>query len=177
MKRRGSLTIWISEDAIKSWNSKKSGKPGWQKKYSDLSIETALVVRLVYNLKWRQTVGFIESLFELMSIDLEVPHHTTLCRRSKNLGNIEIIKQDSLDTSLDIFIDSTGVGIHNGNKKKPTKNKSWRKFHAAVDGKGNIVASEITSNRAFVSLKIISMLHQSPLVPAVSRDSITTLFN
>ena len=48
LKQRGSLTIWISEGAIKSWNSKKSGKPGWQKKYSDLSIETALTVRLVY---------------------------------------------------------------------------------------------------------------------------------
>ena len=27
LKQRGSLTIWISEGAIKSWNSKKSGKP------------------------------------------------------------------------------------------------------------------------------------------------------
>ena len=95
-----------------------------------------------------------------MSIDLEVPHHTTLSRRSKNLGNIAIIKQDSLDSSLDIFIDSTGVGIHNGNKKKPTKNKSWRKFHAAVDGKGNIVASEITSNRATDSSKVGKLMRK-----------------
>ena len=95
-----------------------------------------------------------------MSIDLEVPHHTTLSRRSKNLGNIEIIKQGSLDSSLDIFIDSTGVGIHNGNKKKPTKNKSWRKFHAAVDGKGNIVASEISSNRATDSSKVAKLMRK-----------------
>jgi hypothetical protein len=27
LKQIGSLTMWISEGAIKSWNSKKSGKP------------------------------------------------------------------------------------------------------------------------------------------------------
>jgi hypothetical protein len=33
-----------------------------------------------------------------------------------------------------------------------TKNKSWSKSHAAVDGKGNIVASEITSNMKLLAL-------------------------
>lgn len=107
-----------------------------------------------------------------MSIDLDVPHHTTLSRRSKNLGNIKIIEQDSLGKFLDIFIDSTGVSIHNGNKRKPTKNKPWRKFHAAVDGNGNIVASELTCNRAPDSPKVNNLVRkiENPLA-SVMADS------
>jgi hypothetical protein len=36
LRQRGSLTIWISDDTIDAWNSKKSGAPGAPDKYSDL---------------------------------------------------------------------------------------------------------------------------------------------
>ena len=61
LRQRGSLTIWISDDAIDAWNSEKSWKLGAPEKYSDLAIETALTVRTIYNLRWRQTCGFIQS--------------------------------------------------------------------------------------------------------------------
>jgi DDE family transposase len=41
----GSLTLWISPDAIKIWNAKPVGKRGGQAKYSDLAIETAPTLR------------------------------------------------------------------------------------------------------------------------------------
>jgi hypothetical protein len=97
LKQRGSLTVWISEDAINSWKSRISGKPGGQEKYSNLAIETAQTVKMIYKLPWRQTCGFIESLFSLLSVDLDVPHHTTLSRRSKKLGAIKFV--DSLPYS------------------------------------------------------------------------------
>ena len=87
-------------------------------------------------------------MFDLLLIDLDVPHHTTFSRRSKSLGNIKYIEQGSLDKYLNLYIDSSGLSTHNGNQRKPTKNKSWRKFHIAVDGRGKIVASELTSNKA-----------------------------
>jgi hypothetical protein len=56
--RRGDLTLWISEDAIAAWAPEPTGQRGGQLKYSDLAIETALALHLVYHLPLRQTEGF-----------------------------------------------------------------------------------------------------------------------
>ena len=71
---RGSPGLWISPDAISSWNAKPSDRRrGGQSKYSNLAIETALRLGLVYHLPLRQTEGFITSIFKLMSINLDIP--------------------------------------------------------------------------------------------------------
>ena len=50
LKNRGSVTIWISEEAIESWSpDEKIKKKGGQKKYSDLDIQTGLTLRKIYN--------------------------------------------------------------------------------------------------------------------------------
>lgn len=59
---RGSLDLWISPDAIANWNAKPSQpRRGGQTKYSNLAIETALTLGLVYHLPLRQTEGFVAS--------------------------------------------------------------------------------------------------------------------
>ena len=88
LRNRGNLTLWISPSAIKAWKATRSGKPGRQQKYSDLAIETVLILRLLFHLPFRQTEGFIESLFHLMKVRLPIPDHTTLSRRSKKLKPI-----------------------------------------------------------------------------------------
>ena len=55
-------------------------------KYSSLAIETVLFIRLLFKLPLRQTEGFISSLFQLMNLDLDVPDHSTLSRRSQTLN-------------------------------------------------------------------------------------------
>ena len=89
---RGSLGLWISAGrkrsfrVIANWNAKPSDRRrGGQPKYSNLAIETALTLRLVYHLPLRQTEGFVTSIFDLMGLHLDVPDHTTLSRRSKTL--------------------------------------------------------------------------------------------
>ena len=49
LRRRGDLTVWFDEEAIANWKADKTGKPGGQRVYSDMAIETGLVVRMVYN--------------------------------------------------------------------------------------------------------------------------------
>ena len=44
----GDITLWISEDAIDAWTPKRSGKRGAPRRYSDLAIESALTLGLVY---------------------------------------------------------------------------------------------------------------------------------
>ena len=77
----------------------------------------------------------------------------------------------SLGKYLDLYIDSSGLSTHR-NQRKPTKNKSWRKFHIAVDGKGNIVASELTGNKATDASRVKRLMSkvEKPLTSA-SADS------
>ena len=53
LRRRGDLTVWFDEEAIANWMADKTGKPGGQRVYSDMAIETGLVVRMVYKLAYR----------------------------------------------------------------------------------------------------------------------------
>src|SRR5438105_10047545 len=82
LSARGSLTIWISEAALKDWTTKeKSGERGASETYTNLAIETMATVQAIYSLPGRQTAGFLESVFKLMKIELPVPDHSTLSRR------------------------------------------------------------------------------------------------
>ncbi len=57
LRRRGDLTVWFDVDAIEEWQADKTGKPGGQRKYADVAIETGLVLRMIYKLAYRQTQG------------------------------------------------------------------------------------------------------------------------
>ena len=49
--RRGDVTVWVSSEAIAAWTPRRSGRRGGQRRYSDLAIETALTLRLLYHLR------------------------------------------------------------------------------------------------------------------------------
>ena len=82
---RGDVTLWVSPEAIATWEPAGVGTRGGQRKYSDLAIETALTLRLLFHLPLRQTEGFLQSLFGMMGLDLPAPDHTTLSRRGQHL--------------------------------------------------------------------------------------------
>ena len=79
--RRGDVTLWLSSEAIAAWTPRRSGRRGGQRRYSDLAIETALTLRLLYHLPLRQAEGFLHALFGIMRLDLSAPDYTTLSRR------------------------------------------------------------------------------------------------
>ena len=68
--RRGDVTVWLSPQALAGWEPASVGRHGGQWKYSDLAIETALTLRLVFGLPLRQTEGFLNALFGMMGVDL-----------------------------------------------------------------------------------------------------------
>src|SRR5487761_2157215 len=86
LRKRGDVTVWLSDEALDAWRAAPSGKPGGQRTYADLAIEAALTIRLVLHLPLRQTEGFLRCLAELLEVDLPLPDHTTLSRRLKRLG-------------------------------------------------------------------------------------------
>ena len=89
--QRGNITLWISDDAIASWKPAPSGRRGAQRKFSDHAIETALTLRLVFNLPLRQAEGFLRSVLSHMDVALEAPDHTTLSRRGQG-PNVDLYR-------------------------------------------------------------------------------------
>ena len=78
LRRRGDLTVWFDEEAIANWKADKTGKPGGQRVYSDMAIETGLVVRMVYKLAYRQTEGFLHSWVYPITFGTGPPRRTHL---------------------------------------------------------------------------------------------------
>ena len=66
---RGDVTLWLAPEALDAWAPGRVGTRGGQFKYSDLAIETALTLRLIFHLPLRQAEGFLNSLFGMMGID------------------------------------------------------------------------------------------------------------
>src|ERR1700710_914716 len=86
LRQRGSLTVWFSDDAIAAWAAEPRRTRGGQLWYSPLAILTALTLRTVFRLAYRQTEGLIGSIIALLGLALRVPDHTTLSRRAATLA-------------------------------------------------------------------------------------------
>ena len=145
--RRGDLTIWLSPAAIAAWEPDGAGTRGAQRKYSDLAIETALTLRLLFHLPLRQAEGFLTSLFVLMGLDLRSPDHTTLSRRGQHLDLP--LRHVPQRVGLHLIIDSTGLSIVGEGEWAAAKHggrgtRGWKKLHVGVDHTGVIVAHALT---------------------------------
>ena len=85
MCRRGSLTVWFTDEAIEAWRAGPRTTPGRQRHHLPLAILTALTLRAVFRLALRQTEGLIGSVTGLFGLALRVPDHTTLNHRAATL--------------------------------------------------------------------------------------------
>ena len=63
LRKRGDITFWFDEDAVDACSAPPNGRPGGQRRYSDLAIVTALTLRVVFHFPLRQTEGFVASPF------------------------------------------------------------------------------------------------------------------
>jgi transposase len=149
LRRRGSLTVWVTPEAIAAWTPAPTGRRGRPRDYSDLAIESGLMLRLAFGRPWRQTEGMLGSIMSLLGLDLPVPDHTTFSRRSVDLGVATALKQ--ANGPVHVVIDSTGLKVFGTGEWQLEKHggkprRTWRKLHLAVDpASGEILASELTT--------------------------------
>ena len=73
LRRRGDLTVWISEDAIGLWSAARRTTRGGQRRYSNLAIELCLTLGMVFKQPLRQTQGLIRSVARLLGAEIAVP--------------------------------------------------------------------------------------------------------
>ncbi len=136
--QRGSITLWISEEALAKWHPEPEGRRlrGGQVRYSDQAITCLLMLKAVYHLPYRQVVGFGQSVLDLLGADVRVPDYTTLCKRSADLA-VSLPTRNS-DEPKHIVVDSTGLKIYGEGEWKVrqhgySKRRTWRKLHLCVD--------------------------------------------
>ena len=104
MVNRGDITIYFSKDVIDKWYSHLPNQRGAQPVYSNLCIETLLMLKVVFKLAYRQTQGFAQSLLKLMKLtDLSVPSYSQICRRADTLNLVpyEIPKSGPIVIAID----------------------------------------------------------------------------
>ena len=98
-----------------------------------------------------------------MEVDLEVPDHTTLSRRSQHLD--VKLRRFPTNEPIDLIVDSTGLSIvgegewaaakHGGKGKR-----GWKKLHLGVDPTGIIVAQVLTNGHADDAATVPDLLAQ-----------------
>ena len=167
--RRGDVTVWLSSEAIAAWTPRRSGRRGGQRRYSDLAIETALTLRLLYHLPLRQAEGFLHALFRMMRLDLSAPDYTTLSRRSQHLRRR--LRPVPPGEGLHLVLDSTGLSLVWAGEWATAKHggrgrRGWRKLHLGVDQSGVIrvhTLTEATGDDATTALDLLTAV-EGPLV-------------
>src|SRR3954451_4669201 len=151
LRRRGSVTVWVSDEAIAAWEAEPRTTRGGQPWYSELAILTALTLRAVFRLAYRQTEGLIGSLMRLLGLTLPVPDHTTLSRRAETL-EVPRPRSSHHADPVHLLVDSTGLKLCGPGEwlveKHGTKaRRSWRKLHLGRDADtGQIVAATLTTH-------------------------------
>ncbi len=172
LRQRGSLTVWFTDEAIAAWTAEPRTTRGGQAWYSPLAILTALTIRAVFRLAYRQAEGLIGSVIGLLGLSLGVPDHTTLSRRAATL---DVPRPRSGSTGSDasadskpmhLLVDSTGLKLCGKGEwlleKHGTKTRqSWRTLHLGVDaGTGQIAASTLTTKDVDDASQVAPLLDQ-----------------
>ncbi|HEX6015177.1 MAG TPA: IS5 family transposase, partial [Geminicoccaceae bacterium] len=169
LRRRGSLTVWFSDEAIEAWAAEPRTTRGGQPWYSALAILTALTLKAVFRLAFRQTEGLIGSIVGLLGLALRVPDHATLSRRATMLEVPRLRRPANAGGEVEplhLLVDSTGLKLcgagawlaeQHGTKPR----RSWRKLHLGVDAaSGAIVAVELTAHDADDGAQVGPLLDQ-----------------
>ena len=170
LRQRGSLTVWFTDEAVDAWAAEPRTTRGGQPWYSALAILTALTLRAVFRLAYRQTEGLIGSIIGLLGLTLRVPDHTTLSRRAATLEVPQPRRpQPMLGATaepLHLLVDSTGLKLCGPGewlveKHGTRKRRSWRKLHLGVDADtGQIVAAALTTHEVDDGAQVGPLLDQ-----------------
>jgi IS5 family transposase len=157
--RRGSLTLWMSDEIISQWReTKHTGKRGAPRTYTDMAILCMATLQEVYHLPLRATQGLMLSVIKLLGIKLAVPDYTTLCRRRRSLE--VALPRRKKQEPLHMVVDSTGIKVYGEGEWKVrqhgyTRRRTWRKLHIAVDEATCEFVAVVVSTNSFKDSQLL----------------------
>ena len=153
LKNRGNLKVRLTSETLSNWHYSGPKINGGQSTYSDSCIEFCISIKILFKLGYRQTQGFIESIFALAQIDLNVPDYSVLCKRCGKLTIREKpFKKNTDAKGLRICADSTGLKVYGEGEWKVrihgwSKHRTWQKLHLIVNPVDKMILSnDLTTN-------------------------------
>lgn len=157
---RGSLTVWVDQQALDAWHYHGPNQRGAQFVYSDAAIQCLLTLRAVFHLPLRATQGMAASVFDLMGLDLEVPHYSTLSRRAAELAVALARKSKG---PLHLVLDSTGLKVYGEGEWKVRKHgysrrRTWRKLHLAIDARTHEIQAVVVTEAGVDDAEVVGDL-------------------
>jgi hypothetical protein len=166
LRKRGSLTFWISQDLIDKWLEEElTGERGSSPTYTDAAMRAMASVKFVFHQAGRQTSGLVASIFRLMGVALPVPDHSTISRRMSGI-EVELPLKPSTK-ARHIVCDSTGLKVYGEGEWKVrthgvSKRRTWRKLHLAVDETTNeIIVAGASGNDVSDGEMFVGMIEQT----------------
>jgi hypothetical protein len=175
LTNRGSLTFWLGEDLLELWfnrQPKAAGSRGLHRTFSDHAIQMCLTFKAVFHLAYRQTEGFVNSVFALGGIGLKAPDYTALAKRAKHLEvAIPVLARNE---PVHVVVDSTGLKVYGEGEWKVRqhgigKRRTWRKLHLAVDAERHeILGVELTRLESADCEVLPALLQQNADQPLAS---------
>ncbi len=157
--RRGSLTLWVSDEIIAQWReTKRTGKRGAPRAYTDTAILCMATLEEVYHLPLRATEGLMRSVIKLLGVELAVPDYTTLCRRRRFLDVALPRRKES--EPLHMVVDSTGIKVYGEGEWKVrqhgwSRRRTWRKLHIGVDEATMEFVAVVVSTNSFKDSQLL----------------------
>lgn len=158
--QRGSLTIWISEEALAAWEYHGPRQRGAQFDYSDQAIEAVLTLKEVFHLTNREAEGLVQSVFALIQVTLAVPDHSTLSRRGRT---VQIRLPKRVRGPLQVVMDSSGLKVFGEGEWKVrqhgwSKRRTWRKMHLSVDAESGEVQAAMLSTAGVSDGEMVELM-------------------
>ncbi|MDD5411781.1 MAG: transposase [Methylobacter sp.] len=105
LRQRGDFTMWFTEEAIADWHPVKTRDRGRPQEYSDIAIETVVLIRQVFHLPLRQTEGFMNSLARVMKADITIPNFSSITLLRHSLTK-------AMEPGSIVIVDSTGLNVY-----------------------------------------------------------------
>ena len=168
LQQRDSLTVWVTPEALATWQPLRTGERGRPRDYADVAVETGHLLRLAFGRPWRQTEGLLRSIVGLLGWKVGVPDHTTFARRSPGLALATALARAQANGPVQVVIDATGLKVYGAGEwlvethGEPGR-REWHKLHLAVDpDSGEILACEQTSNDEGDASQVAPLLEQIP---------------
>jgi hypothetical protein len=163
LRQRGDFTIWFTEEAIADWHPEKTGARGRPQEYSDIAIETAVLIRQVFHLPLRQSEGFMNSLARVMKADITIPDFSSISKRSITLPRHILTK--TMEPGSIVIVDSTGLKVYGKDEWHQEKHavparRTWRRLHLAIDENHQVLACELTTPEVGDPTAVPDMLAQ-----------------
>jgi hypothetical protein len=144
LRKRGEIIFHFDENYLSELYYSAKQVRGGKREYSDKMYEYLLMIKVMFRLPWRATVGFAEGLLKKAFPEKEilVPDYAHSSRESGKLSlNIKPLVMGN-ESAVEIAFDSTGVNVYTtsgwhqrkyGKDALYRKRDQWKKVHVAID--------------------------------------------